>query len=89
MDAAWHELPPDLLTPSSQQRAADEVQVERPPHPMHGDGRQRHEIGRRVMGHEVNLTTFGEIPGERVVRGIHAAERREITRDQQPRRRAH
>src|SRR5262249_42932763 len=47
--------------------------------------RHRGEIGPRAMRHELDLVAAArEIARERVVRRIHAAERREITRDDEP-----
>ena len=81
------QAPPHALPGPRQQRAAEQMPVERPPDAVHRDGRQRGEIGPGAMRDEMDLVARRQIARQRVVRRVHAAERREIARDDQPRHR--
>src|SRR5262245_47112840 len=68
-----------------QQRTAEQMTIEWTPDAMHGDRREIDEIGPRTVRDEMDFAfACAQISGKRVVRGIHAAKRREITCDEQP-----
>ena len=69
-----------------QERSAHHVRSERTADAVDEHPARAHEIRPHTMRHEVHLSArrSRKAGGERVVRPVHAAERREVSRDQQP-----
>src|SRR5262249_47954909 len=87
LHASRSQLFPDAYARSCEKSRAERMTTERATDIMDADPRQRLQIGPRAVGYEMNLVRrlCREIPRQGMVGRVHAAERCEITRDDQPR----
>jgi hypothetical protein len=84
--AADTQRPPHQPALPRQERTAEQMPAEGPPHAVDVHARQVEQIGPHAMGDDVQLLApAGKVARQRKIRNIHPAKRREIAGDEQPR----